>query len=181
MTCLEFFFGGFRLISDSHHCSMFLDLCNRELLSLQECRQPKCQANEPPANLQGTWVALGISRPPLGNLGQPSGNSCRLSGNPRNPQRSLGGPSGNPRWTLGTPGAPSETQKQSSQHPLVFVFFLLLKYLHRRLCFRLCTCRGEGRLFCFLPLPRSAVSLKLPVHVHAPLNTTQVMCIYSGT
>eukprot|EP00929_Paragymnodinium_shiwhaense_P112869 TRINITY_DN8112_c0_g3_i1.p1 TRINITY_DN8112_c0_g3~~TRINITY_DN8112_c0_g3_i1.p1 ORF type:complete len:4071 (+),score=984.48 TRINITY_DN8112_c0_g3_i1:367-12213(+) len=33
--------------------------------------------------------------------------------------------------------------------------------------------REEGRLFCFLPLPRSAVSLRSPAHVHAPLNTTQ--------
>ncbi|CAK0875091.1 unnamed protein product [Prorocentrum cordatum] len=31
----------------------------------------------------------------------------------------------------------------------------------------------DGRLFCFLPLPRSAVSLRLPVHVHAPVNVTQ--------
>ncbi|CAE8605766.1 unnamed protein product, partial [Polarella glacialis] len=33
--------------------------------------------------------------------------------------------------------------------------------------------REEGRLFCFLPLPRTAVSLRLAVHVHAPVNTTQ--------
>lgn len=31
----------------------------------------------------------------------------------------------------------------------------------------------EGRLFCFLPLPPSAVSLRVALHVHAPLNTTQ--------
>jgi len=31
----------------------------------------------------------------------------------------------------------------------------------------------EGRLFCFLPLPKAAVSLRLPIHVHAPVNTTQ--------
>ncbi|CAJ1339166.1 unnamed protein product [Effrenium voratum] len=33
--------------------------------------------------------------------------------------------------------------------------------------------KEEGRLFCFLPLPPSAVSLRLAAHVHAPLNTTQ--------
>jgi len=33
--------------------------------------------------------------------------------------------------------------------------------------------KEEGRLFCFLPLPKSAISLRLAAHVHAPLNTTQ--------
>ena len=34
----------------------------------------------------------------------------------------------------------------------------------------------EGRLFCFLPLPPSAVSLRVPMHVHAPLNARSPKC-----
>eukprot|EP00434_Breviolum_minutum_P017176 symbB.v1.2.015162.t2/scaffold1126.1/size136452/3 len=34
----------------------------------------------------------------------------------------------------------------------------------------------EGPLFCFLPLPPSAVSLRVPMHVHAPLNARSPKC-----
>ena len=57
--------------------------------------------------------------------------------------------------------APAEARKGGGQAP---VCLLYLRNLHQ---FSSGFARCQGRLFCFLPLPKSAISLRLAAHVHA--------------